>query len=141
MSDITRGTADTVGSAMEAAGWSQVAISTTTGIPRTTLLHRLSGFSPFTVDELQRIGDVLDVEVHTLIGGVSVEGARIRRRAADYRQYLRERPHLIAAGPLVVTSQRRVAAGQWRAFTLGTDYGSAAGPVPREPAPRHLRAV
>lgn len=66
--DITQGTAAAVASAMVTAGRTQVALSDATGIPRTTLLRRLGGLSPFTVDELQRIADALNVEVHTLIG-------------------------------------------------------------------------
>ena len=48
---------------------SQVDISTRTGIPRPTLQRRLSGFSPFTVDELDRIAHVLNVEVVSLMNG------------------------------------------------------------------------
>lgn len=65
--DITQGTARAVNLALESAGKSQLSASEQTGIPRTTLLRRLSGVSPFTVDELQRIADLLGVPVHSLI--------------------------------------------------------------------------
>lgn len=65
--DITQGTARAVTAAMEAAGASQLAMSEATGIPRTTLLRRLSGSSPFTIAELERIADHLQVPVESLI--------------------------------------------------------------------------
>lgn len=48
---------------------SQVDLSTRAGIPRPTLQRRLSGFSPFTVDELDRIAQALRVEVVALMDG------------------------------------------------------------------------
>lgn len=65
--DITRGTAQRVAEALDRAGKSHLSASEESGIPRTTLLRRLSGVTPFTVDELQRIADLLDVPVESLI--------------------------------------------------------------------------
>lgn len=65
--DITRGTAERVSAAIEAAGQTHLAVAEQTGIPRTTLLRRLSGAAPFTITELERVADLLDVPVHSLI--------------------------------------------------------------------------
>lgn len=70
--DITRGTAQKVAAALDLAGKSQLSVSEASGIPRTTLLRRLSGVSPFTVDELQRIADLLGVPVVSLIDGTDI---------------------------------------------------------------------
>lgn len=67
--DISRETAARVQTALDAAGRSTLALSEQTGIPRTTLLRRLTGTSPFTVDELALIASNLDIEVHSLIPG------------------------------------------------------------------------
>ena len=71
--DITRGTADLVARAIEQAGQTNLAVAEKCGIPRTTLLRRLSGASPFTVSELERIADLLDMQVHSLIPTTDTE--------------------------------------------------------------------
>lgn len=73
--DITRGTAQAVTEALKNSGKSQLSLSDESGIPRTTLLRRLSGASPFTVAELQRIADVLGVSVVSLLGSTDTKGA------------------------------------------------------------------
>lgn len=65
--DISRETAQRVTAAIEAAGRTPLTVAEQTGIPRTTLLRRLTGTSPFTVSELERIALMLCVEVHSLI--------------------------------------------------------------------------
>lgn len=65
--DINRETASRVQSALDAAGRTPLAVSEQTGIPRTTLLRRLTGTSPFTIAELDLISVLLDVPVHSLI--------------------------------------------------------------------------
>lgn len=66
--DITRVTAQAVTEALVESGKSQLSLSDETGIPRTTLLRRLSGATPFTVAELQRIAEALGVPVVSLLG-------------------------------------------------------------------------
>jgi len=58
--------------------------------------------------------------------------ARVRRRAADYRQYLRERSYLVEVGPVVITTWRRMGDADQNAFELGRDYqrGVNAGKIP-----------
>lgn len=51
-----------VASAISRADQSQVAVSDATGIPRTTLIRRLAGSSPFTTAELSAIGELLQVD-------------------------------------------------------------------------------
>ena len=65
--DITTETAHRVSAAIEADGRPVLVVAEQTNIPRTTLLRRLSGATPFTVPELARIADLLDVPVHSLI--------------------------------------------------------------------------
>ena len=48
--------------------------------------------------------------------------ARVRRRAADYRQYLRERSYLVEVGPVVITTWRRMGDVERNAFEIGRDY-------------------
>lgn len=52
-----------VAEAIEAGGQSQLRIAEATGIPRTTLIRRLSGTSSFTVAELSSIASVLGVDL------------------------------------------------------------------------------
>ena len=65
--DITQATSEAVAEAIESAGQTHLAVAEQTGIPRTTLLRRLTGTSPFTVSELERIAALLSVPVHSLI--------------------------------------------------------------------------
>lgn len=65
--DITRETAALVQAALDAAGRTPLSVSEHTGIPRTTLLRRLTGTSPFTIAELELIATLLAVPVHSLI--------------------------------------------------------------------------
>lgn len=67
MDSLTPLVAGRVLAAMEAQGATRLGISESTGIPRTTLLRRLSGASPFTIAELEAIAKCLGVPVHTFI--------------------------------------------------------------------------
>lgn len=67
MDNLTESVAKNVTAAIDSAGQTQVSISEATGIPRTTLIRRLAGHSPFTIAELGRIAEVLDVEVDDLL--------------------------------------------------------------------------
>lgn len=64
-----------VAAAVEAArgtaGLSEVVLADATNIPRSTLKRRLSGASPFTVEELDAIATALGVSIVDLIGGVA----------------------------------------------------------------------
>ena len=61
------GVADKVVAAMHAKDVSRLALADKAGIPRTTLIRRLTGTSPFTVDELARIAGALGVDVVALV--------------------------------------------------------------------------
>lgn len=64
---ITQHVASAVSEAIDAAGETQLSVSEGAGIPRTTLIRRLRGQSPFTVAELERIASHLNVSVTSLI--------------------------------------------------------------------------
>lgn len=64
---MTKAVANAVVEAMEERGKSQLALSEATGIPRTTLLRRLAGLSPFTVSELEAIAGYLGVSASDLV--------------------------------------------------------------------------
>ena len=49
------------------SGKTQLDVVDATGIPRTTLNRRMTGNSPFTVNELDLIASFLDVSVSTLL--------------------------------------------------------------------------
>lgn len=51
--------ASIVAQTMERKGLTVLALAESTGIPRTTLIRRLSGKQPFTVNELADVADVL----------------------------------------------------------------------------------
>lgn len=53
--------------ALEAAGISSNAAAKQTGIPRTTLLRRLDGLSPFTTTELGRVATLLGTTASALM--------------------------------------------------------------------------
>lgn len=55
--------AQRVTAAMQAGGYSQKATAEASGIPRVTLIRRLSGATPFTVKELASIADVLGCDI------------------------------------------------------------------------------
>lgn len=61
--------AQRVVSAMEAAGQSRNELARRAGLSKTTLLRRLAGRTPFTVEELVRIAEALDVDEETLFIG------------------------------------------------------------------------
>jgi transcriptional regulator with XRE-family HTH domain len=61
--------AEQVTAKMEAAGLSQLGLSEKTGIARATLIRRLTGRSPFQVDELEAIAGVLGISVGDLLPG------------------------------------------------------------------------
>ena len=67
MDTLTPLVADRVVAAMQSKGATRLGISEATGIPRTTLLRRLSGASSFTVAELHAIARALEVPVRDLI--------------------------------------------------------------------------
>lgn len=52
---------------LEEAGVSKLHTSETTGIPRATLLRRLSGATPFQTTELSAIAKLLEIPVSTII--------------------------------------------------------------------------
>jgi len=56
-------------SAMEAAGQSKSGLARSAGFSKATLLRRLAGQTPFTVEELVRIADALGVDEETLFIG------------------------------------------------------------------------
>jgi transcriptional regulator with XRE-family HTH domain len=66
-SNLTHQVATAVTAATSEAGHSILALAEGTGIPRTTLLRRLSGRSSFTVAELEAIATFLKVEVARFI--------------------------------------------------------------------------
>jgi transcriptional regulator with XRE-family HTH domain len=68
MDSLTVTTATRLREAIAASGRSLVDISEATGIPRTTLLRRLTGRSPFTVEELGALATELGTTAHALIG-------------------------------------------------------------------------
>ncbi len=68
MDTLTPIVADRVVTAMESKGATRLGISEATGIPRTTLLRRLSGASPFTVAELDAIARALNMPVRDFLG-------------------------------------------------------------------------
>ena len=67
----TRSFSEIVAKRVEAAitqsGETQLGVALATGIPRSTLARRLSGYSPFTVSELSAIATALGVDVLTLV--------------------------------------------------------------------------
>lgn len=65
--DTRTATAKRVAAAIEAAGETKLGIAEKTHIPRTTLLRRLAGVTPFYVDELHAIAGVLGVSVVDLL--------------------------------------------------------------------------
>lgn len=58
--------------AIEDAGETQLGVAEKTGIPRTTLMRRLGGHSPFTVAELAAIADALGRRIPDFIPEGSV---------------------------------------------------------------------
>lgn len=68
--------ADAVNAAMDARGVTRLELSDATGIPRSTLIRRLNGLLPsFTIDELDRIAQHLEVDVVTLVAPVDAVSA------------------------------------------------------------------
>jgi predicted transcriptional regulator len=65
--DTTKAVATTVTRLLAEAGIPQREASARTGIPMTTLYRRLSGNAAFDVDELARIGRLLDVSVAAIV--------------------------------------------------------------------------
>lgn len=63
-----------VASAIERAEQSTLSVSNATGIPRTTLIRRLNGNSPFTVTELADIATFIDMSPVDLLK--TVDGIR-----------------------------------------------------------------
>lgn len=53
---------------IKTSGVTVVWLCDTTGIPRSTLLRRLNGHTPFTLSEIDRIATALRVSPNTLLG-------------------------------------------------------------------------
>ena len=47
------------------------------GIPQPQMSRRITGFTPFTLDELERVADVLGIELDALLGTGAWEGRSI----------------------------------------------------------------
>lgn len=69
--DLTQAIAKAVHEAMERMGFTTHALMKATGIPRSTLDRRLTGFSPFTTAELANVAHVLDTSLSALLNEVS----------------------------------------------------------------------
>ena len=67
MDSFTTDVAANVRRAISDKGETQLSVSESTGIPRTTLIRRLDGVNPFTVAELRSIATMLGVRVRDLI--------------------------------------------------------------------------
>lgn len=65
--DFATMVANRVGDLIGASGVTRTWICEQTGIPRVTLHRRLSGLSPFTLAELDRIADALRVPTTSLL--------------------------------------------------------------------------
>lgn len=65
--DTTTATAAKVEAARTAAGISRLALSEQSGIPRTTLIRMLDGKQSFTVEHIDVIATVLNVDPTTLV--------------------------------------------------------------------------
>lgn len=65
--DTRTATAQKVAEAIKAAGETTLGIARKTHIPRTTLLRRLDGVTPFNLDELYAIATTLKVPVVDLM--------------------------------------------------------------------------
>lgn len=63
----TEQVAAAVEAARTSAGIGKDRLAEQAGIPQTTLKRRLSGASPFTVEELERIAQTLGVEIGSLL--------------------------------------------------------------------------
>ena len=59
--------AQAVNARLQSAGIPQLAVSEQTGIPMTTFVRKITGKSPFDIDELGAIAALLDVSVAALI--------------------------------------------------------------------------
>jgi len=66
MDTLTATVAARVRDAIDSAGITHVGLSESTGIPRTTLIRRLNGFAPFTLEELEAVAHVLGTSVSDL---------------------------------------------------------------------------
>ncbi|MFC8531861.1 helix-turn-helix domain-containing protein [Nocardia sp. NPDC057227] len=65
-----------VEAAIKSSPLSQTAVADITGIPRETLRRRVRGISAFTVDELESIARVLEVDPDDLFGVTKPGGRR-----------------------------------------------------------------
>ncbi len=59
--------AERVAQAMEDQGVTQLGLSRSTGIPRVTLIRRLKGQAPFTLDELEAVAAELGIAMSDLV--------------------------------------------------------------------------
>ncbi|MGH8472633.1 MAG: helix-turn-helix domain-containing protein [Gammaproteobacteria bacterium] len=59
--------ADRIRVAMEAKGENPYSLAAKTHIPRVTILRKLDGGAAFNVDELEAIGDALDIAPEELV--------------------------------------------------------------------------
>ena len=65
--DPRQRTASKVASAISDSGLTRLELSELTGIPKTTLLRKVNGHAPFTLDDIASIGAALGVRPDTLI--------------------------------------------------------------------------
>ncbi|SEC89266.1 helix-turn-helix domain-containing protein [Arthrobacter woluwensis] len=62
MSQTNREIADKIAAAIFRSGRSLNSVATESGIPRTTFQRKINGTTPWTVEELAAVGDVLGVK-------------------------------------------------------------------------------
>lgn len=67
MDKLTPRVAETVTNLCDEVGESQNSLAETTGIPRSTLLRRLSGASSFKIDELEAVAGRLGLKVSDIV--------------------------------------------------------------------------
>jgi len=75
MVTATEAVAEVIRDSMERADESVKHLAEVTFIPRTTLLRRLAGTSPFTIPELERVAAVLDTSVAQILA--DADAARV----------------------------------------------------------------
>ena len=61
-----------VSATMASRGFTVRALAAATGIPRTTLSRRLSGETPFLMNELQAVCEALDTKISDLVEEIEV---------------------------------------------------------------------
>lgn len=69
--DVTHQVATAVRERITGRGETQLRVAEVTGIPRATLMRRLSGAVPFDVDELARLAAALDCDITDFVPGAA----------------------------------------------------------------------